>query len=105
MTPETEDPQATELGVVDLRTLAREIAARMVPDALLDAQDVAALLNISPHTVQNRAAAIPGFPKAIRLVLTKGARGVSRWERREILEWVQKQKEGRRGGARRKPVN
>ena len=53
--------------VIDLRALARELAARMADDSLLDSDDVAALLKCSPRQVLERYALTPGFPPAIRL--------------------------------------
>lgn len=79
---------------INLAELARELAARMAPDALLDAEDVAALLKCSPRYVLERYAPTPGFPPAIRLPTTEG-RSHPRWQRRDIVAWV----EGHRSGA------
>jgi len=73
---------------VNVQELAREIAARLAPDALLSAEDVAALLKCSPAYVREKFANAPRFPPAIRLAIAGGGRGHPRWRRSEIMEWI-----------------
>jgi predicted DNA-binding transcriptional regulator AlpA len=90
--------------MIDVQELAREIAARMAPDSLLDASDVAALLKVSPRYVIEQFALSPGFPKAVRLTGPDGRKGQPRWKRIEIMRWVESHKDGatKRGGRPRK---
>lgn len=87
----------------DIQDLAREIAARMAPDALLDSEDVAAILKCAPRYVREQYAAAPGFPKAIRLTGADGRRGAPRWRRSDIMQWIDSHEPGvtKRGGRRR----
>lgn len=89
---------------MDIQELAREIAARMAPDALLDADDVAALLKCSTRYVVEQYAVSPGFPETIRLTGPDGRRGHPRWRRADIMAWVDSHGAGRskRGGRPRK---
>lgn len=84
----------------DVADLAREITARMSPDALLDAADIAALIKCRPRYVTEHFAAAPGFPKAIRLTGPNGGRSQPRWRRSEVMAWVDSHANGasRRGG-------
>ena len=75
-------------GSVDLEELARQIAARLAPDALLEARDVGALLKCTPEYVTEDYARAPGFPKAIRLTGPGGRRSKPRWRRRDITDWI-----------------
>jgi hypothetical protein len=70
---------------IDLQALAREIAARMDPDAWLDANDVGALMKYEARYVTDVLVHEPGFPKAIRRRTKDGRRGQLRWPRRAIL--------------------
>jgi predicted DNA-binding transcriptional regulator AlpA len=97
----------TDLTMSDgeLETLARHIAARITPDALLDAADVGAMLKCHPRSVTERYAKTPGFPPTIRLAgPTAGHR--PRWQRRDIVAWIESQKERRpkKPGRPRKPI-
>lgn len=85
---------------VDVTDLAREIAVRMAPDALLDSEDVAALLRCTARYVTEQYVLVPGFPKAIRLTGPEGRRSKPRWQRSAIMEWVEAHKDGQsmRGG-------
>lgn len=87
----------------DLEILARHIASRMVPDALLDAADVAALLKCQPRYVTETYARQPGFPSAIRL---SGPGSRPRWQRRDIIAWIETRQTPRpnKGGRPRNPV-
>lgn len=87
--------------------LAREIAVRLAPDALLDAADVAALIKCQPRYVTEHYAAAPGFPKAIRLTGPGKTRSQPRWRRAEIMDWVASHANGasRRGGRPRRVVS
>ena len=90
--------------MIDVEALAREIAARMAPDALLDAQDVGALLKVSARYVTEQFASAPGFPAAVRLTGPDGRRGKPRWHRSDIMRWVASHHAGasKRGGRPRK---
>jgi len=89
---------------LDVQALAREIAARMAPDALLDADDVAALLKCAPRYVTEQYASAPGFPKALRLTGPDGRRSQPRWLRAEVVAWIAAHRDGKskRGGRPRK---
>lgn len=78
---------------INVEHLAREIAMRMAPDALLDAEDVAALLKCSARYVLEDYSKAPGFPKAIRLMGPNQRRGNARWRRSDIVEWVNSHEE------------
>src|SRR3546814_10768058 len=60
--------------------LARQIAARMAPDALLDAEDVAALLKCTSRYVTESYSIAKGFPKALRLTGPGERRSKPRWK-------------------------
>lgn len=105
--PPTVDEDVPPEGlVVDVQELAREIAARMDPDALWDSKDVASFIKCAPRHVTEELAGTPGFPQAIRLPGPGGRRGQPRWRRRAILQWVTACEAGRRhqGGRPRKAV-
>jgi len=76
---------------INTQELAREIAVRLAPDALLSAEDVAALLRCSPGYVREKFIHAPEFPVAIRLAGPEGKRGHPRWRRSEIMDWVDQQ--------------
>lgn len=90
--------------VVDIAALAREIASRMDPQALMDAEDVGAYLKCSARYVQEEYVKAPGFPKAIRLTGPDGRTGNARWRRQDITAWVDSHINGqsKRGGRPRK---
>ena len=92
---------------VDIQVLAREIAARMAPDALLDIDDVAALLKCSARYVAEQYVPLDGFPKSIRLVGPSGRKGQPRWQRSDIIEWVQSHRHDAKkpGRPRKAPLN
>ena len=73
---------------VDVKELARELAARIAVDALLDALDIAALLKCSSRYVTEGYALTPGFPKPIRLVGPGGRRSHPRWRRSDVIDWI-----------------
>lgn len=85
---------------IDIQELAREIAARMAPDALLDSEDVGALLKCSARYVTEEYVMSPGFPKAIRLTGPEGRRSKPKWRRSAVMEWVETHENGatKRGG-------
>lgn len=89
---------------VDVEELAREIAARMDPDALWDSKDVSSFIKCTPRYVTEDLAGTPGFPPAIRLPGPSGRRGQPRWRRAAIVKWVESCEAGRRaqGGRPRK---
>lgn len=69
--------------------LARQIAARMSPEALLSAEDVGAMLGYPARYIRETIALAPGFPSAIRLRLNDdGKRSNPRWRRTDVEEWV-----------------
>lgn len=88
-----------DLPILDLHDLAREIAMRMDPDALLDSDDVGAMLKCPARAVTEDYARAPGFPKAYRLTKRTG-RSQPRWKRSEVQSWIDSHKNGatRRGG-------
>lgn len=88
----------------EIEELARQIAARMAPDTLLDARDVAAILKCTPRYVTERFIITPGFPRPLRLTGPNGSRSRPKWQRSEIMAWVDSHKDGRtkRGGRPRK---
>jgi len=73
---------------INIQELAREIAVRLAPDALLSAEDVAALLKCSSSYVLEQYVHAPGFPCAIRLTGPNGRRSQPRWRRSEIMDWI-----------------
>jgi predicted DNA-binding transcriptional regulator AlpA len=85
---------------IDLQVLAREIAARLDPIALLDAEDVGALLKCCSRQVKERYARTKDFPKPVPMGIEPGHRGRPRWQRADIAAWI----EGRKMGARKKAV-
>ena len=87
--------------------LARQIAARMSPEALLSAEDVGAMLGYPARYIRETIALAPGFPSAIRLQLdTDGKRSFPRWRRTDVEQWVVDNMERRRarGGRPRNVV-
>lgn len=91
----------------DIQALAREIAARIAPDALLDAEDVGAMFKVTARYVTEELIKAPGFPKAIRIAGRNGRRGQPRWLRADIAAFIATHKDGvtKRGGRPRKPVD
>jgi hypothetical protein len=87
-------------NTLDVAELARQIAVRMSPDALLDAADVAAMLKYEPRYVTEQLVLAPGFPKPIRLTGPEGRRGQPRWLRASITDWIASHAGGasKRGG-------
>lgn len=73
---------------IDVEELARHIAARMAPDALLTAEDVGAILNCSARYVREKFADIPDFPRAVRFKLTDSSLSQPRWKRHEIEKYI-----------------
>lgn len=78
--------------VVDVEALARAISSQLAPDGLLDAAEVASILKCSPRYLAEAVSRSPGFPKAIRFAGPAGRRSNPRWQRREIIEWIEGQK-------------
>jgi predicted DNA-binding transcriptional regulator AlpA len=90
----------------ELDALARAIAARLAPQALMDAADVAAMIACDARYVTEQYAKAAGFPKAIRLRGPGDRRSQPRWSREDIVAWIQSHKESRNpvgGRPRRKP--
>lgn len=74
--------------MIDVEALAGEIAFRLGPEGLLDAEDVAAMLKAPPQYVTEQFADAPGLPKAIRLTGPEGRRRKPRWHRADIGRWI-----------------
>lgn len=97
--------------VIDYEVLARHLAARMAPDALLDAEDVGALLKCSGRYFQESYALDPTFPRPVVLPSvgrineeSKTRRRRKRWKRAEVMEWIDAHRDGpAKPGRRRKP--
>lgn len=91
----------------EIEELARQIAARMAPDALLNAEDVAAILGCTAKYVTAQYAVTPGLPAAIRLTGPGGRRSQPKWKRSDIMAWIDSHTEGRtkRGGRPRKTAD
>ena len=83
---------------IDIQELAREIAFRLDPDALLDSVDAGVMLKCSARYVTERYALMPDFPKAIRLPAPGGVKGHPLWRRSAIAEWVKLQEAPKRSG-------
>jgi predicted DNA-binding transcriptional regulator AlpA len=90
----------------EIAHLARELAARIAPDSLLDADDVAALLKVSARQVLTRYVGSPGFPRSIRLQSAEGHRGHPKWLRADVTAWIESQRSERppRTGRPRRPL-
>lgn len=94
------------LATLDYEELARHIAARLDDDALIDAQDIAAMWKFSPRYVAEVMTKIPGFPEPTRLPGRDGKPGHPRWRKRDVIAYAEtygptpKQS---RGGRPRKP--
>jgi len=91
---------------INIQELAREIAVRLAHDALLNSEDVAALLKCSTSYVLEQYVHAPGFPRAIRLSGPNGRKGQPRWRRSEIMEWIDQHQTSptRRAGRPRKAL-
>ena len=89
---------------LDMRELARHLGAVIADDALLDTEDVAAMLKVSPRYVSEAYVNAPGFPQPIYLTVAEGHKSKPRWIRRDVIEWIGKHATGRpsRGGRPRK---
>lgn len=85
----------------DIQHLARELAARMAPDALLDANDVAALLKYEPRYVSERLSRAEGFPRCVKIPGVLGTKGQRRWVRSDIVTWYESIKAGKKPGGGR----
>lgn len=69
----------------EIAQLARAIAARMDPAALLEPADVAAMLEVCKRQVTDRYAKSPGFPAPVLLPTASGGRSQPRWQRADIV--------------------
>jgi hypothetical protein len=90
--PEGSNGQVIIRVVVDVEELARAISSQLAPDGLLDAAGVASILKCSPRYLSKDIALSPEFPKAIRFAGPDGRRSNARWQRRDIMEWIESQK-------------
>lgn len=85
--------------------LAPLLAEKLDPAALLDADALAALLKCSKRYAVEGYAKAAGFPAAVRLKGTGGALGHPRWQRRDVLAWIEAQKPAtKRPGRPRKQI-
>ena len=102
--PDGSNGQVVVRVVVDIEALAREISHQLAPDGLLDAADVASILRCSPRYLAEEVSRSPGFPKAIRFAGPNGRRSNPRWQRRDIIDWIESQmtRQGRVGRPRSK---
>lgn len=90
--PEGCNGQVVVRVVIDVEALVREISNQLAPDRLLDAADVAFILKCSPRYLAEEVSRSPGFPKAIRFAGPDGRRSNARWQRCDIVEWIESQK-------------
>lgn len=92
------------MSEIDISELARQIAARMAPDALLSPDDVGTLLDCTGRYVSSQYALSPGFPKAVRLTGPDGRRSKPKYRRSAVMAWIDGHEDNRshRGGAARK---
>lgn len=92
---------------IDMRELARHLGAMIADDALLDTEDVAAMLKVSPRYVSESYVNAPGFPAPIYLTGSEGRKSKPRWMRRDVIEWISKHAAGYspRGGRPRKRLS
>ena len=106
MKTERPTPRNVEASI-DIEELARQIAMRMDPEALMDAEDVGAYLKCSARYVRERFVLAPGFPKPLRLTGPNGSRAQPRWRRQDITAWVNSHLNGqsKRGGRPRNPID
>ncbi len=92
---------------INVEELARHIAFRMDPEALLTAEDIGVILNCTARYVRERFAGARGFPKPIYLPLSDGSFTNPKWRRSEIDEWIDEygvttlQRRGPKRGQRR----
>lgn len=89
------------MAAEEVQDLAREIAMRMAPDALLDAKDIGAMLKCSAEYVTEHYSKAPGFPQALRLTGCDGRKSKPRWIRSDVVTWVERHKNGRGSGSGR----
>ena len=73
---------------IDVEELARQIAFRLSPQALLTAEDVAAMLKCSTRYVSEGYMKAPGFPRPLRLMGPNGRRSQPRWRQQDIANWI-----------------
>lgn len=92
-----------------IEELAAAIAGRIAPAIPLDvdlwsSDQIAAYLKRDRRQVMERIAALPDFPKAIRLPAFGGGRSQPLWKAAEVIEWATSYQEGvgtSRGRARK----
>lgn len=78
-----------------IEQLAAAVAEHIKPSIpvaldLWSAKEIAAYLKRSERQVTERYAALPSFPKAIRLPVLDGGRGQPLWRAKEIMDWAQR---------------
>jgi hypothetical protein len=91
----------------EIQVLAREIAARMDPLSLLDAEDVGALLKYQARYITEELQFAPGFPKAVRFRKEGKGRTHPRWIRSDITDYIIAMRDGKekRPGRPRRPID
>lgn len=87
----------------ELVALAREIAARMDPDALIDLADIGALVKRSAEYVDKEYVPAPGFPKPVHLVGKSARKSHKLWMRRDITAWIEAHVPKKPGRPRNQP--
>jgi predicted DNA-binding transcriptional regulator AlpA len=90
---------------IDMADLARRVAALTDPEALLDADDVAAWLKCTARYVKEHYAKSGDFPQPMRLPAAEGRRGQPRWRRQDIQDWLDQHRPRARGKPGRKRLN
>lgn len=82
-------PVAEKSPSIDHELLARQIAAHLDENALLDAADIAALWKFSTRYVSEVMTKIPGFPEPVRLPGRDGKPGHPRWRKRDVIAYAE----------------
>jgi cytochrome P450 len=80
---------------IDLQALAREIAMRMAPDALLDFDDIGAWLKLKPRYVSEELSKHPDFPRAVQFDTTRGRKTHARYLRADIAAFIERRRAGK----------
>lgn len=72
-----------------LTAILEELQAAKRPDRLWSVADIAAYLNRSKVTIQQRVVCKPDFPKAVRIPTASGKVGPL-WYKEEVLRYIRK---------------
>lgn len=82
------------MTAIELSELVGAIAAQIpripIEVDLWSAKEVADYLKVGERQVTERYAALPSFPKAVRLPTPEGKRGHPRWYASEVIAWTRK---------------